>query len=144
MARHNVMRGSLEYLRIGYPILVLVVFAAAFVANSIVTARTANQNPSASQTGPGGRPLPKRSRSTVAVVKANQKFSQNAKLCFRLLSVAILVTLVAEAAVTVAHVMVARSEQWWCGQAVVVWTHALFAPLLRAWRINHCAEKLIV
>ncbi|KAL3436437.1 hypothetical protein BDV09DRAFT_45795 [Aspergillus tetrazonus] len=126
MARHNVMRGSLEYLRIGYPILVLVVFAAAFVANSIVTARTANQNPSASQTGPGGRPLPKRSRSTVAVAKANQKFSQNAKLCFRLLSVAILVTLVAEAAVTVAHVMVARSEQWWCGQAVVIYVVGSF------------------
>ncbi|KAL4763962.1 putative vacuolar ABC heavy metal transporter (Hmt1) [Aspergillus foveolatus] len=126
MARHNVMRGSLEYLRIGYPILVLVVFAAAFVANSIVTARTANQNPSASQTGPGGRPLPKRSRSTVAVVKANQKFSQNAKLCFRLLSAAILVTLVAEAVVTVAHVMVARSEQWWCGQAVVIYVVGSF------------------
>ncbi|RDW57559.1 putative vacuolar ABC heavy metal transporter (Hmt1) [Aspergillus mulundensis] len=121
MGRHNVMRRFLESLRVGYPILILVVFASAFIANSIVTARTATRNSCASQTGPGGRPLPKRSRSTIAVVKSAQKFSRNAKLCFKLLSAAILVTLVAEAAVNVAHVMVARSEQWWCGQAVVIY-----------------------
>jgi hypothetical protein len=120
MGHNHVMLGSLEYLRTGYPILLLVAFASAFVANSIVTAKTASRNTKASQTGPGGRPLPKRSRSTVAVVKAPQKFSRNAKLCFKWLSFLVLVTLVAEAAVNVTHVMIARSEQWWCGQAVVV------------------------
>lgn len=131
MGNHTVMRGALDSLRIGYPILLLVVFASAFVASSIITARTANQNICAPQTGPGGRPLPKRSRSTVAVVKAPQKFSRNAKLCFKLLSFAILVTLVAEAAVNVAHVMLARSQQWWCGQAVVVRSPG--APGRMAW-----------
>ncbi|KAL4906585.1 hypothetical protein BDW74DRAFT_135130 [Aspergillus multicolor] len=126
MGRHNVMRRFLESLRVGYPILILVVFASAFVANSIVTARTANRNSSASETGPGGRPLPKRSRSTITVVKSAQKFSRNAKLCFKLLSVGILATLVAEAAVNVAHVIVARSEQWWCGQAVVIYVVGSF------------------
>ncbi|KAL4921060.1 hypothetical protein BDW62DRAFT_154815 [Aspergillus aurantiobrunneus] len=126
MSRRNVMRGFLESLRIGYPILLLLVFASAFVASSVVTAKTANRNPCAPQTGPGGRPLPKRSRSTVAVVKAPQRFSRNAKLCFRLLSAAILVTLVVEAAVNVAHVMVARSERWWCGQAVVIYVVGSF------------------
>ncbi|KAL4937143.1 hypothetical protein BDV06DRAFT_79659 [Aspergillus oleicola] len=126
MGRHNVMRGFLESLQIGYPILILLVFASSFVANSVITARTANRNVSAAQTGPGGRPLPKRSRSTVAVVKAPQKFSRSAKLCFKLLSVAVLVTLVAEAALNVAHVMLARSEQWWCGQAVVIYVVGSF------------------
>ncbi|CEL02762.1 Putative Vacuolar ABC heavy metal transporter [Aspergillus calidoustus] len=126
MGHNHVMLGSLEYLRTGYPILLLVAFASAFVANSIVTAKTASRNTKASQTGPGGRPLPKRSRSTVAVVKAPQKFSRNAKLCFKWLSFLVLVTLVAEAAVNVTHVMIARSEQWWCGQAVVIYTVGSF------------------
>ncbi|KAL4808930.1 hypothetical protein BDV18DRAFT_133521 [Aspergillus unguis] len=126
MSRHNVMRGVLDSLRTAYPILLLVVFAASFIASSIVTARTANQNLTAPQTGPGGRPLPKRSRSTVSVQKKAQQFSQNAKLWFKLLSVAVLLTLVAEAAVNVAHVMVARSEHWWCGQAVVIYVVGSF------------------
>lgn len=129
MGQHHVLRGALDYLRISYPIVLLVVFAAAFVANSILTARTASRNPPAaraSQTGPGGRPLPQRSRSTVAVVKAPQKFSRNANAGFVWLSCGILVTLVAEAAINVAHVMVARSQQWWCGQAVVVCTEHSF------------------
>ncbi|KAL2868018.1 putative vacuolar ABC heavy metal transporter (Hmt1) [Aspergillus lucknowensis] len=126
MGHHHVMRGSLEYLQTAYPILLLLVFASAFVANSILTARTASQNPRASQTGPGGRPLPKRSRSTVAVVKAPQKFSRNAVLCFKWVSLCVLVTLVAEAAVNVAHVMIARSKQWWCGQAVVIYVVGSF------------------
>jgi hypothetical protein len=56
----------------------------------------------------------------MVVVKETQKFSQSAKLLFKWLSVGVLVTLVADAAINVAHVMVARSEHWWCGQAVVV------------------------
>ncbi|KAL4873291.1 hypothetical protein BDV12DRAFT_160769 [Aspergillus spectabilis] len=126
MLHRNVMQGFLESLRITYPIILLLLFASAFVASSILTARNANRNTIASHTGPGGRPLPKRSRSTVAVVKTPQKFSRNAKLCFRLLSSAILVTLVAEAAVNVAHVMLARSEKWWCGQAVVIYVVGSF------------------
>lgn len=120
MSSPHVMRRALDSLRIAYPILLLVVFAASFIASSIVTARTANQNFSAAQTGPGGRPLPNRSRSSFSVRKGGQKFSHNAKIWFNLLSVAILVTFVAEAAANVSHVMVARSEHWWCGQSVVV------------------------
>ncbi|KAL2819372.1 hypothetical protein BDW59DRAFT_122172 [Aspergillus cavernicola] len=126
MGHHHVMRELLDYLRIGYPILVLVVFASSFVASSILTARTASQNPCTSQTGPGGRPLPQRSRSTVAVVKAPQRFSRNANLCFNWLSLGVLVTFVSEAAVNVAHVMIARSEHWWCGQAVVIYVVGSF------------------
>ncbi|KAI9371655.1 hypothetical protein BJX61DRAFT_16878 [Aspergillus egyptiacus] len=126
MGHHHVMQAFLDHLRISYPILLLVVFASSFVASSIVAARNVNRNTPALQTGPGGRPLPKRSRSTVAVVKAPQKFSQNATLCFKWLSLGILVTFVAEAAIVVAHVMIARSEQWWCGQAVVIYVVGSF------------------
>ncbi|KAL3474216.1 hypothetical protein BJX99DRAFT_232126 [Aspergillus californicus] len=126
MGHHHVMRDLLDYLRIGYPILLLVVFASAFLASSILTARTANQNTCASLTGPGGRPLPKRSRSTVAVVKAPQKFSRNANLCFKWLSLGVLATLVADATLNVTHAILARSEHWWCGQAVVIYVVGSF------------------
>lgn len=120
MASHHGTRELLAYLRTAAPIALLLVFVVAFVTNSIRTARTVNQNRNAVCTGPGGRPLPKRSRSTMVVVKETQKFSQSAKLLFKWLSAGVLVTLVADAAINVAHVMVARSEHWWCGQAVVV------------------------
>lgn len=120
MASHHGTRELLAYLRTASPIVLLVVFVVAFVTNSIRTARTVTPNGSAVCTGPGGRPLPKRSRSTMAVVKETQRFSQNAKLLFKWLSAGVLVTLVADAAINMAHVIVARSEHWWCGQAVVV------------------------
>ncbi|KAH1489645.1 hypothetical protein KXV92_005079 [Aspergillus fumigatus] len=126
MASHHGTRELLAYLRIAAPIALLLVFVVAFVANSIRTARTVNQNRNAVCTGPGGRPLPKRSRSTMVVVKETQKFSQSAKLLFKWLSAGVLVTLVADAAINVAHVMVARSEHWWCGQAVVIYVVGSF------------------
>ena len=120
MDSHHATRQLLEYLRTGYPILLLLVFISAFVANSVLAAKNANNSTPAAQTGPGGRPLPKRSRSTMAIMKNPQKFSQNTRSWFRWLSVGILLTILGDAAVNVAHVMVSRSEQWWCGQSVVV------------------------
>ena len=117
---HRPARVTLGYLHIGYPIFLLVVFIAAFIASSILAARKVGQNGSQVNYGPGGRPLPKRSRSTVAVVKPVQTYSHNTKLVFKWLSVAVLVTFVFEAALNIAHTVVARSEHWWCGQSLVV------------------------
>lgn len=68
-------RVLLEYLRIGAPIFLLAVFVIAFVANSIVSAKRLTKNGNATGKGPGGRPLPKRSRSTMAVTKEPQIFT---------------------------------------------------------------------
>lgn len=110
----------LEYVRIGAPIFLLVVFIIAFIANSVVSAKRLNKNGNASGTGPGGRPLPKRSRSTMAVPKEPQVFSPATKLLFKWLSVGVLVTYVADAAINMAHTLFYRSEHWWCGQSLVV------------------------
>jgi hypothetical protein len=67
MASHHGTRELLAYLRTASPIILLLVFVVAFVTNSIRTARTVTQNRNAVCTGPGGRPLPKRSRSTMVV-----------------------------------------------------------------------------
>ncbi|EAW11477.1 putative vacuolar ABC heavy metal transporter (Hmt1) [Aspergillus clavatus NRRL 1] len=126
MDSHQGTRELLGYLRIGYPIVLLLIFIVAFVTTSIRTAKNVTKHGNAARTGPGGRPLPKRSRSTMAIVKETQKFSRNAKLLFNWLSAGVLVTLVVDAAINVAHVMIARAEHWWCGQAVVIYVVGSF------------------
>lgn len=132
---HRPARVMLGYLHIGYPIFLLVIFITAFIASSILAAKQVGKNGSQVNYGPGGRPLPKRSRSTVAVAKPAQTYSHNTKLVFKWLSVAVLVTFVLEAALNIAHTVVARSEHWWCGQSLVVrFSHfsrvSLVVPLL--------------
>ena len=106
----------LEYLRTCYPIFLLLLFVVVFVANTMVTASKANQSDSP-RMGPGGRPLPQRSRSS-RILKTG--FSQNVKRVFNWLSFGILLTFLADATIYIVHVLAARSEQWWRGQSVVV------------------------
>ncbi|KAJ5232224.1 ABC transporter integral membrane type 1 [Penicillium chermesinum] len=70
--------------------------------------------------GPGGRPLPKRSRSS-GPRKPRKEFSKNVKQVFNWLSVGVLVTFLADSVIYIVHVMVARSENWWRGQSAVVY-----------------------
>jgi hypothetical protein len=118
----------LEYLRTCYPIFLLILFVAAFVANTTVTAKRANKHASESL-GPGGRPLPQRSRAVPAYHKP-QEFSRNVKRTFNLLSVGILLTFIADATIYITHVMVARAENWWRGQSVVVCSLGSFFSLV--------------
>lgn len=111
-------RELLEYLRTWYPVVLLVLFVLAFVVNTMVLARTANQD-DAQNIGPGGRPLPRRSRSPSAL-KKTQAFSGTVKQCFNWLSAGILLTFLSDSIIYVSHVVIARSEQWWRGQSVVV------------------------
>jgi hypothetical protein len=118
----------LEYLRTCYPIFLLLLFIVAFVANTMLTASTASQNESP-RMGPGGRPLPKRSRT--GAFRKTQGFSKTVKRIFNWLSVAVLVTYLADATIYIAHVMVARSEHWWRGQSVVVRLSACSGQICR-------------
>lgn len=106
----------LEYLRTSYPIFLLILFVVAFVANTTIAAKKASKHES-QYFGPGGRPLPQRTRSVPAY---KSQFSRNVKRVFNLLSVAILLTFLADAIIYIIHVMVARSENWWRGQPFVV------------------------
>jgi hypothetical protein len=117
---HKTTREILQYTRIISPIVLLLVFLIAFVAQSIIAAKGSTNHNNGVRTGPGGRPLPRRSRSTAVVKKAPVDFSSNLKLVFKWLSVAVPVTFVADAAFTMVHVIVNRHENWWCGQSVVV------------------------
>lgn len=113
-------RDLLEYLHIGYPIFVLVVFIAAFIASSVLVAKDSSNETLQVKIGPGGRPLPARSRSTMTVAKTAQTYTRGTVMLFRWLTLVVLLTFLADAAINVSHAIIARSEHWWCGQSVVV------------------------
>ncbi|KAI2083838.1 ATP-binding cassette-type vacuolar membrane transporter Hmt1 [Ophidiomyces ophidiicola] len=115
------LRVVLQYMQTVSPIIIVLVFSIAFVANSIISARKVKCN-AAVTTGPGGRPLPTRMRSTAVIVTDTvEDFSPNVKLVFKWLSVSILLTFVADAALNMSHVMLHRLEHWWAGQSVVIY-----------------------
>lgn len=115
---HKTTRDILKYTRIISPIALLVIFLLAFVLQSVISAKGGgNVNRG---TGPGGRPLPKRTRSSAVVNQEPVDFSENVKLGFKWLSVAVLMTFLVDAAVNMVHVLFHRRENWWCGQSVVV------------------------
>lgn len=119
-SRHRTARVLLEYIHVTYPIFLLVVFIAVFITCSFLAAKNVRKNGNQVNTGPGGRPLPKRSRSTVSVVKPVHVYSDNTKAIFKWMSVAVILTNLADAAINVAHTILGRSEHWWCGQSAVV------------------------
>ncbi|WEW58915.1 ATP-binding cassette-type vacuolar membrane transporter Hmt1 [Emydomyces testavorans] len=118
---NETIRAVLRYMQTISPIIIVTVFAIAFVANSIISAQNIKGN-AAVTTGPGGRPLPKRMRSAAVVTtRLASDFSQNTKLAFKWLSVSVLLTLVADAALTMTHVIFHRQEHWWAGQSIVIY-----------------------
>ncbi|KAJ5601895.1 hypothetical protein N7510_011429 [Penicillium lagena] len=114
----------LQYLRTCYPLFLFVLFVVAFLANTMIVARNVHKDAS-QRMGPGGRPLPMRSRSSNSY-RQTQQFSKTVKRFFNWLSVGILVTWLANAIIFIAHALVARSEHWWQGQSVVICIIASF------------------
>lgn len=111
----------LQYLRFGYPPVVLVVIFVVFLVHSSKTAKNASRNTKV-QYGPGGKPLPSRTRMMMAVAR-NLPAELERNRCkgwFIWLSLFVLATYTAEAAIHMTHAIISKSEQWWCGQAVVV------------------------
>lgn len=103
------------------PIALLLAFVAAFIVCSIASARQLTPTRNEATSGPGGRPLPKRSRSTMAILKDRQNFSPRFRLVFQWLSLGVIVTFLLDAAINVSHAIICRSEHWWRGQATVIY-----------------------
>ncbi|EGC45999.1 heavy metal tolerance protein [Histoplasma capsulatum var. duboisii H88] len=123
---HPEIRMLLHYTRSISPVIIVVVFLIAFVSRSVISARRIPAHPPAIRTGPGGRPLPTRMRSTAVFAPPVSDFSPNAKLTFRWLSVGVLLTFVADAAITMTHVIMYRQMHWWCGQSRVIYIVSSF------------------
>ncbi|KAJ5404962.1 hypothetical protein N7465_006246 [Penicillium sp. CMV-2018d] len=117
----------LQYLRFGYPPILLIVLFVVFLVYSSKVARNASRNTEV-QYGPGGKPLPRRTRMMITVARdLRAELARNrSKGWFVWLSIFVLATYVAEAAIHMTHVMISKSEKWWCGQAVVVFVVGSF------------------
>ena len=110
----------LVYVHFGSPIILILFFLITFTAHSIATASvdTSVEDPQG-QTGPGGKPLPKKPRRT-SQGSNGLDFSPARKLLFNWLSVGTIATFVANAVVVITHALVDREENYWCGESVAV------------------------
>ncbi|KAJ5901987.1 heavy metal tolerance protein precursor [Penicillium taxi] len=119
----------LTFLQISQPIFLLLVFFIAFIASSAHAARSASKHDRKTQFGPGGKPLPKRLRSTMNtwnLLEARIRVPSRGKSAFTSFVILVMGTLVVDAAIHMTHVLVAKSEHWWCGQAVVIYVVGSF------------------
>ncbi|KAI9934539.1 hypothetical protein MW887_000153 [Aspergillus wentii] len=83
----------LTFLRISYPIFLLIVFFLSFISHSILAAKSTPGNVSNTKLGPGGKPLPNRLRSTMNEIREAQKnVSPKMKMVFAGLDLCFLAT----------------------------------------------------
>lgn len=112
----------LDITHFNYPWILLVIFLAAFVTNSILSAEPSSATVESIVTGPGGKPLPPSAKKSKAAKeeKKLEDFSQGRKLLFIWLSAGVIITFVANATNIVVHALTKRENGWWCGEATAV------------------------
>ncbi|PNS13910.1 hypothetical protein CAC42_1401 [Sphaceloma murrayae] len=125
---NRVAQGILAYLHSAYPLILLAFFITAFTVRSIAVANRENvtegeeaSTTGSPQLGPGGKPLPKKSPIHKDSSQDVLDFSRPRKLLFEWLALAAALTFVGNAITVVVHALYARSEEWWCGQATVIY-----------------------
>lgn len=117
----SIAHEALRYLRFGYPPILLTVLFVVFLIHSSRVAKNAGRN-SEVEYGPSGKPLPRRTRIMMAAARdLPAELARNkSKRWFVWLSLLVLATYIADAAIHMTHAMISSSEHWWCGQATVV------------------------
>ena len=119
-AQSHGVRKALVYLHYSYPIILLVVFLLGVMIYSIATASKEVATSAPIQTGPGGKPLPKNKKTKKAKAKEPEEFSAVARGLFNWLTVGVILTFLADAALVCLHALIDRKENWWCGKPVAV------------------------
>lgn len=112
----------LDITHFNYPWLLLLIFLAAFITNSVLTAESSADIDEPAVLGPGGKPLP-RSAKKLKEAKEKKKlkdFSPYRKLLFIWLSAGLIITFVANATNIIVHALTKRENGWWCGEATAV------------------------
>jgi ABC-type transport system involved in Fe-S cluster assembly fused permease/ATPase subunit len=127
--------GLLDLVHFHYPWILLLLFVAAFLANSVYSAEPSAEAAGPVVTGPGGKPLPrstkKREEEEERLRRKREDFSPLRKLVFYYLSAGLIITFVANAANIVVHALTKREDGWWCGEptAIYVCASAFFYSL---------------
>lgn len=115
-------KSFLDILHFHYPWVLLLIFLAAFVVNSILTAEPSTASAGPSITGPGGKPLPRSAKKSKEEREKQklQDFSSARKLIFIYLSAGVILTFVGSAVNIIAHALTERETGWWCGESTAV------------------------
>ncbi|KAJ9666321.1 ATP-binding cassette-type vacuolar membrane transporter Hmt1 [Coniosporium apollinis] len=120
-APHRILR-TLHY---AYPIVLLLFFLCAFTLQSIRASSKRNSNGNGApdqQLGPGGKPLPNLDPTRNAPKKPkHDDISRPRKLVFEWMSVVLALTFIGNTINVIVHALYDREEQWWCGQAMVIY-----------------------
>ena len=115
-----------QRLHFAYPVVLLVFFLVSFMTHSILATAPEKHSTEAPVSGPGGKPLPRNKRRYSQAPRPQlPDFGPGAKAFFKWTTVAVSLTFLVQAALIILHVLVARSEGWWCGQHAAV---SLFPP----------------
>lgn len=111
----------LDLAHFGVPPLLLLVFLAAFVTQSVRTVAGPSHDPTTQKLkGPDGKPLPQHTSSSEANDgdQVGPRFSPAQHALFTWLSVAVVATFIGQAILIVVHALTERP--WWCGQPTAV------------------------
>jgi hypothetical protein len=108
----------LESLRTCYPILLLILFILASVADAVFPASKESDSDTRDMNS-NVYPLSRQTRGSTPV-RQIKEFSSTSKSCFKWLSVTVIVTYLADMTIYIIHVITPWSEHWWGGQSVVV------------------------
>ena len=108
---------TLIYLDYAYPVVLLLFFLTVFLGHSVLSAPKEDGEPHEDKLGPGGRPLPRNKKPRP---REAFDFTPRQKVLFNWLSAVLVTSFAADAVLTVAHVIVKRKENWWCGQHAAV------------------------
>lgn len=123
LVSNHTARAVLLYLHYANPIILLIFFLVAFTTHSILTSPNRSANGSSeTQTGPGGKPLPK-TKPQAKDTKRNgsgHELPRSQRLLFQWLSFLATLTFAANAVDVIVHALYDRRDGWWCGQSVVV------------------------
>ena len=116
----NTAQNMIVFLHFSSPLVLISVFLIAFTWYSVATA--SKDVPHQGPLGPGGKPLPTNKTSTARSEAKKQRvdFTPSKKILFIVLSVALILTFLANAGLILTHVLADRKDKWWCGQHVAV------------------------
>jgi hypothetical protein len=119
--RNRALQRSLALLQYAYPIVMVVVFLAAFTARSILASNSNSNIAKPTTTGPGGKPLPATDPTRNFVKRqVTDDVTQSQKRVFQWLSLAAALTFFGNSVNVIVHALYARRENWWCGKPAVV------------------------
>ncbi|RKF62064.1 ABC transporter aclQ [Erysiphe neolycopersici] len=102
--------------------LLFLVFAIAFLVNSILLGEVLEKKSECVRLGPEGKPLPPSKQETEECIRRQKAldFDTPRKIIFLCLSIGVIVTFIANGAIIISYAL-SRQDGWWCGKSTGIY-----------------------